>query len=262
MATLSHNLRTAIDAIKPARAVRDFGVFANDYIWKDDRFYASDGRMSASMPCPKTGLDCMLPGDELEALISRLGEDLTVTHNDEQSVTIRSGRMRGTLQTRSPDAISMLEPDGTLWTEPPPGLIQAMRLARPFVADVAAQPYATCLCLREGAILATTNITLVECACPGLNAPMDKLLPSWAADMVLRCGDGDTSPHGLLTGLILQENYCAFLWQSGLWVRSQLATGALPARVVALLAKVAPEQPLAIDRAWRQAYAAVAGISN
>ena len=253
-------MRAAIDAIKSVRAARDLGIFADNSIAKDGTIYASDGRMAAAIACSTLdGINRLIPGDELEKLISRLPDDVTLRLND-QSITIASGRMRGTIATRDPADMMMLMPDEE-WRVPPPGLINAMKLARPFVADVAAQPFATCLCLRDGAVLATTNITLVQIDAPWLttNMPTDEdgpdlLVPAWAVDFAIKV------PHEL-TGLILNDRYIAFRW-GGLWFRSQLVTGAFPKGVRKMLAEVAPTQPLAITAPWRRAYAAVAAISE
>ena len=254
-------MRAAIDAIKSVRAARDLGIFADNYIAKDGTIYASDGRMAAAIACSTLdGINRLIPGDELEKLISRLPDDVTLRLND-QSITIASGRMRGTITTRDPADMMMLMPDEE-WRVPPPGLINAMKLARPFVADVAAQPFATCLFLRDGAVLATTNIALIQVECPGLAPDADRLLPAWAADFVLKASGAAGDLIGPLSGLILNDRYAAFRWAGGLWLRTQLVTGAFPAAVGSLLAEVAPTQPLAITAPWRRAYAAVAAISE
>ena len=246
--------KSALDKIKAARASRGFGIFADAFIAKNNRLYASDGKMAASIPCEEmAGLSRLIPGDELQNLVSRLDATVTVT-SDENTITIRAGKMRGTIQTQSPDTVAMMEPADE-WQTPPPTLINAMRTARPFVAEVAAQPYATCLCFRSEGIFATTNISLIQVECPGLAPPSDMLVPAWAAGFAIKT-DGE------LTGIILNQSYIAFRWADGLWLRAQLIQGAFPAAAGALLGAVAPNQPLAITSAWRRAYCAVAAISE
>lgn len=247
-------MRDEIAALKEVRAKRDLGIFADSYVLKDGEIYVSDGRYAAVMPCAMTnGLSRIVPGDELEKLLGRLDSDLRFS-SDDGSVTLRAGRMHGTIRTSDPIALTMLMVDQP-WTDPPPGLIATMRAARPFVADQAAQPYATCVGLKAGRVIATANVSLIEVTCPDLQINQDMLLPLWAADFCLSA-DGD------LTGVVLAPNYAAFRWSTGLWMRTQLVSGAIPQTIDNLLGSIPDQLPVKLDRAWRKAYNNVAEISK
>ena len=248
-------MKSALSAIKSVRASKSLGIFADFYTLKDSLIYASDGRMSCAARCPAVaGLDCLVPGDEFERLVARLDGDIAITRGD-SSITLSAGRMRGTIKTRPTSDMAMVVPEHP-WQPPPEGLVPAMRRARPFVAEVSSQSFRTCLALSQGRIygIQDNNVGIIEAACPGLAPPTDLLLPYWAADFVIWA-------EGTLMGVVLQENYCAFQWD-GLWLRSSLVAGALPASVGTLLARVSDAQPLAITPTWRAAYAAVAGLSD
>lgn len=246
-------MKEAIAKVKGALAAKDFGAAMNYYTFKDDFIYASDGNMTAATPYAH-GLDRLVPGAELEALLARLPNDVTCMYDD-ASITMKGGRLRGTIKTQSTVDRVLLVPEHP-WNEPPHGLVEAMRRARPFIADVAAQPYATCMCFRKDALFATTNMSLVQVQVPGL-APgdLDLLLPSWAVDFVLKA-------YGTLNGIIFTPNYMAFRWDDGSWLRTKLIEGAFPATVVTLLSNVEPEQPFELGPGWRLAYADVAALSE
>lgn len=248
-------MKDAIDAIKAVRAKRDLGIFASSYAFRNGELYVSDGRYAAGIPAPLiVGLDRLVPGDEIERLIARLGAEPKM-ESDDKSVTFRSGRMHGRIETSDPSVVTAMVVEESAWGPAPPNLLSAMKLARPFVADQAAQAYATCLCLRAGCVLATTNVSLIEVACLGLTTDQDMLLSAWAADFVLGA-DGD------LTGISFTANYAAFRWSTGLWMRTQLVSGAMPTTFDKVLASIPEHPPVKIDPAWRKACEAVLGISE
>lgn len=245
--------KAPLAAVRSVLAARDFGAYLNWYVLRGGYAFAHDGKMAAGAPC-EHGLDRLVPGTELDDLVARLPDEITLM-SDDKSITLKAGRMRGTIQTLPSDSVSVPSPEGE-WQKPPPTFVEALRLARPFIAEVAAQAYGTCACLRAGSVIATTNIALVEVTCPDLDpGATDLCLPSWAVDFILKAKDD-------LDGIMLLPDYAAFRWSSGLWMRTQLVAGAFPAAITTLLASVEPTQPLAISADWRGAYDLVAGCSE
>lgn len=249
-------MKEAINKIKGARASKDFGNYANYFLLTNGTIRCYDGCMSASAICKEIdGIKRLVPGDEIEKLIGRLDGAISITE-DERSITIKAGRMRGRIQTLEPDQVLIPAPEAEFKT-PPPTLVDAMRTARPFIADVAAQPWGTALCVRYEAVMATNNISLIEVAVPGLvtDQESDILLPFASVDFVLKV-------DSYLTGVIWEQNYAAFLWADGTWMRTQLIGGNFPPNIVNLLTQVQPQQPLKLTPDWRAAYRAVAEISE
>jgi len=244
-------MKDAVTKIKSALASKDMGAFLNHYLIADGEILATDGRITAGYPSD-CGVSALVPGPELEALVGRLADDLTVTAQ-ENAIKLASGRMHGTIQTLPPDSVVFHRPEGE-WRKPPANFIEALRHARPFIADQSVQQWALCACMRSGAILASNNISLVMVECPGLESDVDILLPSRAVDFVL----GAKAP---LTEYIVNENHAAFMWEDGLWLRAQLVIGAFPTAASNLLAQQT-DTTVAFTKEWKKAYTSVAGISE
>jgi hypothetical protein len=82
------------------------------------------------------------------------------------------------------------------------------------------------------------------------------LLPSYAVDFLLRRVDG-------LESWAWSENYVAFKWASGAWVRSQLVIGRFPERAASLVREAYDAQPSQeITDDFRAAFADVAGLAE
>lgn len=219
------------------------------YLVKDRYIHASDGRMTAAAPFPSDMWgEFLVPGEEFELLLERLpGEPEIIV--EPSRIKMRSGRMRGTIETLPVAEAHYAGPE-LEWANPPEGLLQAFRRIRPFISDNAVHYWALCAALGDGVMLATNNVSLVEVSCPGLKG-RDSLLPLWAVDYVL----ARTEP---LTGWQIADSYAAFRWEDGSWMRTQLVSATFPEEANALLARMAPPTWEVPDE-WREAYFAVAG---
>jgi hypothetical protein len=244
-------MKDLVDRIKGARASKDMGAFMSHYLLDAGEMVTTDGKISAGCPSPYN-VSALVPGPELEALVSRLDGPVTVK-GDDKNIKLRAGPMHGTIQTLPVDTVLFLRPGGE-WSDPPPGLVPALRRVRSFIADQAVHQWGLCACLRDGCVMATNNISLVRAECDGLRAPKDVLVPSWAVDFIL-------SARGRLTGIDLNENNACFRWYDGLWLRTQLVVGDFPPNAAKLLEEDAPTT-VAIPKEWKRAYVAVAGISE
>lgn len=244
-------MREVIDRIKGARASKDMGAFLSHYLLSDGEMVTTDGKISAGCPSPYN-ISALVPGPELERLVGRLEEDITI-QQDDNTIKLRAGRMHGTIQTLPPDTVLFPRPTGN-WIDPPSGLVEAFRKVRPFIADQAVHQWGLCACLRTGCVMATNNISLVRAECDGLETAADILIPSWAIDFVL-------SAKAALTKVDFNDNNASFLWDDGLWLRTQLVVDGFPSNAAKLLEERAPTT-IAIPKEWRKAYTAVSAISE
>ena len=248
-------LRTILDAVRAARASRDFGIAANCYVWSGGRVYAQDGRIAASVPCPLIeSFEAVVPGDELDALIARLPDEISVSADGEKRVLIKAGRLRGSIEVRPVSDVTVLNPNHE-WQDAPQGFVAAIRLARPFVSEVAAHAWATAICLRSDMILATNNISLIQVAVIGLAPEGDILLPAQAADFIIKA-------KGELVKTILNQSYAAFLWNDGLTLMTKLIDGKFSDAVGHLLGAIETNQPVVLTAEWKKSYADVAALSE
>lgn len=244
-------MKEALDRIKSVLATKDFGTHLNHYLFEPGWALASDGRMVAAIPTGEN-LNCLVPGPELEAVLKGFESDVAVTQEPDR-LLLRAGRLRGSIATLPVDQVQFFRPEGA-WLDPPEGFVEALKIARPFIAEMAVQPWALCACLRSGAVIATNNISIIQADCPALATERDVLLPSWAVDFVIKANEP-------LTGVMWDANYAAFRWESGLWFRSQLVEGKFPEQIGNILAH--PERAqTSIEKDWRAVYRQVASLSE
>lgn len=253
-------MKEHIDRIKGALATKDFGTHLNHYLFEPGWVLASDGRMVAAAPTGED-LSCLVPGPELEAVLGRFPEDVALTCEEVATegglaktwLRLRAGRLNGKIETLPVTQVSFYRPDGD-WQVPPPGLFAALKLARPFIAEQAVQPWALCACLRNGGVVATNNMSIITADCPGLEVEGEVLLPSWAVDFVLSYKDD-------IVGVMWNKNYAAFRWSDGAWFRTQLVEGVFPPQIGAILAN--PERAVVpIEKDWLRTYNDVAALSE
>jgi hypothetical protein len=144
--------------------------------------------------------------------------------------------------------------DDAKWLSIPDGFIDTIRSLRAFIADNPAQQWASCIALDNGNMYSTNNICVAGAACDV--GDVQALLPSYAVDFLLRRTEG-------LESWAWSENYVAFKWSTGAWVRSQLVIGHFPERAASLVREAYDVQPTQeITDQFREAFADVAGLAE
>lgn len=244
-------MKAALIKVREAMAQKNIIQALTAMLVRDGVIYTSDGRMTAAAPFPHDG-PFLVPGEEFSALVERMADDALLTVHDD-SVVLRSGRTRGTVRTL-PLADRLFVAPEAPWATPPPGLLAAFTKVRPFISDNATQPWALCVNLVQGGMVATTNIALIFVALPELLPPDNTLLPCWAIDFVLKRREA-------LVGWILEPTYIAFKWEDGSWLRTQLINGAFPDTIARMLGTL-PAADVFITPEWRAAWGVVAELAD
>lgn len=245
-------MKEAIERCKRALSRKDLvGIFSH-YLLRDRTLTAGDGRMTVSTPTIYDGT-FLAPGVDLERLVARLKDPITLTI-DSNSITLKSERMRGTIQTIDPTTYNLDIPTYDSWLEPPSSLINALKIVRPFISDNAIHSWALAACLNDDHIIATTNVSIIKVFCPAL-CGAGQLLPNWAIDYVLSRKDSE------LVGFQLHENFAAFLWDDDSWMRAQLINDKFPDAVPKLFQDF-KEPTWELTDEWREAYQSVSELAD
>ena len=220
------------------------------YLVKDRYIHAYDGRMTAAAPFPVDAFsEFLVPGEEFELLLDRLSDNPEITM-DGLKLRLKSGRLRGSINLLPVTEGLYVGPD-LPWLPPPQNLLAALKLVRPFIGTNAIHYWSICVSLGAESIFATTNISLVEVECPGLNG-RESLLPCWAVDYLL-------SRMEALDGWQIGDSYIAFRWDDGSWMRTQLVSGGFPGAGRDMITKM--QMPTwEITNEWREAYTSVASM--
>jgi len=245
-------MREALKWIKGAISSRDLVADKTFYKLTESEIRATNGRLTAGYPC-ETGCDFLVPGEEFERVLDRLGEDITLKPF-ENGIRLRSGYFSGTIKTLPLENWSYPGIDDAVWQPLPLGFVEALQVLRPFISDNAMQAWATCVALEKGWAYATNNIALAGTPLPG--ADMMALLPVWAVDFVLSRATG-------LKCWAWSENYVAFQWENGAWMRSVLVVGQFPERAAALVRDALVQRTSTIiTPEFRKAFVEVAALAE
>lgn len=213
---------------------------------------ATNGRLIAAHPWPYTD-GFMVPGKEFEKVLARL-PDTPEIEIKEDRMRFKSAQFRGSIQVQ-PTEWSYPDINDADWLPIPKGLFDTLKMLRPFISDNATQPWALCVALENDWAYATNNIALAGAPCAGLG-PVVALLPVWAVDFVLTRTER-------LTHWAWSENYVAFYWEHGAWMRSQLIVGRFPEKAAELVQESVKENPTQyITDEFREAFKHVADLAE
>lgn len=246
-------MKAIIKWINEALAVKEIGPAMTHYRMQNNTICATNGNITASHPWPYEG-EFLVSGAEFEKILGRMEDEPTLAYADGK-VTIKQGRFRGTIHTLPLTDWNYPDVSNAVWQSIPPTLLPVLKSLRAFIADNPAQAWAGCVALEHDNCYATNNIALAGMACPGLGA-VEAMLPSWAVDFVLKRTEG-------LESWAWTDNYVAFRWSNGAWMRSQLVIGKFPERAAALVRESYDETPSQeITDKFRAAFKDVADLAE
>lgn len=236
------------DALSSKNVVQQYMYF----LVKDGMIHATDGRLTAAHPFP-VDETFLVAGDEFTKVLNRLSvAEPVVSITDSGFVRLAHGRFRGDIQTIEHDGWTVPSPEAK-WKKFPQGVLDGMRMLRPFVSDNAVHQWALCISIQNGQMFATNNATMGVVEVPGTKN-IKAMVPSWAVDF-LRHRDEDP------TMWMATDNYLAFKWPNGAWMRTQLVTGEFPPMAQRLLAEaVTPEFKLTPE--WIEGFQRVSALSE
>lgn len=249
----------AVAWLKDALASRELVEHLTHYYLRDDRLFASDGRIMASIPCDivvkVTGEGPLLiPGKEFERILkaTRPDKDLIVTRL-ETGLEISQGRFKAVVPMVDSSAWPYESYDNSAFVALPTAFLDALGSLRPFVSDNATQPWSTCVQIEQDGVLATNNIVIARAICE-LPITGAYLLPSWGVDFLL-------SHRDAFVGGWFTSDAAHFEWQNGGRMRTQLLNGEFPSRAKAMC-QPAVSSTTSITDEWREVYQRIALVAN
>lgn len=246
-------MKAIIKWINDALAIKDIGPAMTHYRIQNNEICATNGRFTAAHPWPYPE-EFLVSGIEFEKILDRMPEDPTLKIIDTDKVLIRSGRFHGTIYTLPIETWTYPGVDDAKWIPIPDTLIDVLKTLRAFISDNPAQQWAGCVALEDNNCYATNNIAVAGCACPVGN--IKALLPSFTIDFIMKRLEN-------LKDWAWTDNYVAFRWTTGAWMRSQLVIGQFPERAAALVREAYDSYPSqVITPQFRDAFADVAELAE
>lgn len=245
-------MKTALKWIGDALSPKDIVSGKSFYKVESGEIRATDGRLIAGHPW-ESEVEFVVPGEEFEQVFKRMKDEPTIKKTD-KGISIRSGLFHGSINTLSLDKWAYPGVEQAVWQTIPEDLMTILAQLRPFISDNAMQKWATCVALENGWAYATNNVALAGAYCAGLDCMA--LLPMWAVDFVLSRTEG-------LVRWAWTENYVAFQWDNGAWMRASLVVGQFPEKAAALIREAVKETTTQkIDQDYRRAFADVAEMAE
>lgn len=216
---------------------------------------ATNGEITASHPWSFGGGDFLVPGIEFEKIIKRMSGEPKLSLTKDGALIVKSGRFSGTVKTLSPTEWNCPDVKDAKFKPLPDNFLPLLAALKPFVSNVKTQPWATCVAIDAGWMLATNNIVIAGAACKGLEK-INALLPLWAIDFVLDRKEG-------LKDWSINDNYVAFRWTSGAWMRSQLIVGKFSEKAAMMVRESAKAKPTqVVTEEFLEAFTRIAEMAD
>jgi hypothetical protein len=235
--------------VKAAIDANDFTALSYVTI-KDGWMKATDSRMTIAVQVD-LDLDVMIPGAEFEKALTVLGADCKIEQK-EQSIVVKVGRRRITINTLLPEDRTDFEPIGEMHSVSA-DFMQGLRACAPFMSDDYSKMYACTVHVKEGALFATNNVSIVEYkvkACPDIDAG----LPEWLVKYMLSRNEK--------VRMISATSQAICVWFEDLsWIRSSRVSNEMPDMVFKIIDNN-PAADIEVTKEWRDSFDTVSKMSN
>ena len=249
-------MREIIRWVSEARAEKDIGPAMTHYRVVKGSIRATNGKLTASYPWENEDDDFLVSGLEFEKVLARMDSDDVAITCDllSENITVTSSKFNATIATLPLTSWDYPGVDDAQWMDIPDDFLAVLRSLRAFVPDNPAQLWIGCVALDHGNCYATNNIAVAGCACDV--GDVKALLPAVAVDFVLRREED-------LESWAWTDNYVAFKWSNGAWLRSQLVIGEFHKSAAALVRSAYALEPTQeITEDFRAAFTDVAGLAE
>ena len=247
METRPQDIHAAVKRVRTALASKGLILYQTFYLLQEGRIHAQNGRMWANTPCPIEG-NFLVSGEEFERAVDKLPNDkISMLHDTyKQTVVVKGGRFRTTIETLEPTLFPMPPEDGDIVALDMEKFLYALAQLRPFISTNATQPFALSYNFTDGRAAATNNIVLIECVDSGVPPSISFLLPQWVADHILSL---DTK----MISMTINDSAISFTWEDGTKLHSILGAQQWPDSAVNMLHGFEPlSEEHRVNDDWRR----------
>ena len=204
-------------------------VAKKDYIPALTHFHIANGRITGyngyvALSSPiDLNLDATPRADQLIKAIRTCKDTVQLHMTPAGKLAVKSGKFKAFVECLEKEAYPAIEPEGEAtahWQPGECGIMDALRVVAPFIAEDASRPWARGVLFRGPSCVATNNIVLVE-YWVGKTFPFEVNLPQEGVKELLRIGEQPISVQ-------MAENSITFHFDGGRWLKSQLYNTAWP----------------------------------
>lgn len=178
---------------------------------KNNRVKGYNGSITLCSPIDLP-LDCQPKGEFFVRAIQACQDTVHLAMTAAGKLTVKSGKFRAHVEC-STENFPDLEPAGQTYPLAP-GLVEAMKVVEPFIAEDASRAWARSVLIKDGCLMATNNVVIVQYY-TGIQTPAPICISHAAVNELLRIKDDPVSVQ------VDGENSISFHYPDGRWLRTQ-----------------------------------------
>lgn len=237
-------LKNTID--KSGDGIRKCFLIKNGQIYTYGSRMTAGARLSTILP-----ITCNVPSDETESALSRMSTDPEIMY-EENVLTLRSGKLRATINCLDADTPDCLLIDNSIQWHPSPMLLPLdLKKALPFVGDRGAF---NGIRLKGNRITAMTTFCGININLKDLNIEPEITITKECAELLAK----QDSPESVASS---ETMFCC-KWRDYRWLRAQILTNSMPDSVDEVFARADKDTPIYITEEWRNAFADISSLTD
>lgn len=223
-------IASALKFVQGAVAKKDPLPILTHFSIKDNRVKGYNGSITISSPIPLP-MDCQPKAVTFVKAIQACDETVHLALTPAGRLTVKSGKFRVHVDC-SPEPFPDVEPSGDFY-DVMPGLIAALKVVEPLIAEDASRPWARSIMLKDGSLFATNNVALVQ-YWVGHELPGQICISHLVVNELIRIKEDPIKVQ-------LDESSITFHYTDDRWVRTALVTLPWPDLEKVLSADANPE---------------------
>lgn len=204
--------------VQGAVAKKDIIPTLTHFRIKDRRILSYNGVIALSSPI-ELGIDCQPKADDFVKAIQTCQDVVQLSLTPAGRLTVKSGKFKvhvGCINTDFPE----IEPNGEFIELTEGGMLPALKMLEPMIAEDASRPWARSILFRDQFAHATNNVVICQYWL-GYEYPFDMAIPHGAVNELLRIGIEPTSMQ-------VSEHSVTFHFPGDRWMRTQTASTEWP----------------------------------
>lgn len=211
--------------------------------------FTRNEQILAVAPSPFLAADGFnLPCDEVHAVLARIEGDPDLAVG-EGHVLLRGARLKAQIPTTQ-DTPPAIPPFSGNWQRFPVGLLDALRMAKDFVADQPGPLQG--MRVTNNRVTAMSNAAAIDVVVPGLECDVGIVTPELVDFITDEPTEMAAAPGALL-----------FRWSSGEWCRAQLINAEFPSRIDSIFDGIASQlKPVEVTSGLREALEDAAALAE
>lgn len=225
---------TELKFVQGAVAKKDFVPALTHFKIENGRVQGFNGTLALSSPIP-FDISCKPKAEPLVKAIANCDETVSLSLTPTGKLSIRSGKFRALIDCVDGE-VPQVQPEGDHIAVDGATMLDAIKVAAPFVGDDASRPWTNGLLFKGSSVYATNNVMLIE-YWTGVPFPVPVNLPRAAIKEILRLDEPPLEVQ-------VTENSASFHFSGERWLRTQLLPSDWP-DLARILDK--PSSPVALD---------------